>query len=148
MSSRFLPHRLHPVAGGLALALIVVFLTATMLVELAGDAAAIATVKTAILWTIPLLVVAMATAGATGRALARPDRAASAAKLARMKVIAANGLLVLIPAAWFLAGKAEAGEFDTTFILVQTIEFVAGGINLLLLSRNLRDGLARSEARR
>ncbi|MFD2233564.1 hypothetical protein [Phaeospirillum tilakii] len=147
MSSRSLPRRLHPIAGGLALGLIALFLTATVLVELAGDAPAIATVKSAILWAIPLLVVAMATAGATGRALARPNPAASAAKLARMKLIGANGLLVLIPAAWFLAGKAQAGQFDTAFALVQTLELATGGINLLLLSRNLRAGLIRSESR-
>lgn len=144
--SRFL-RLLHAGAGALALALVLLFLSATVLVELAGDGAAIAGVKGAILWTLPLLVGAMAVAGASGRMLAASFPARAAAKLARMKVIAPNGLLVLIPAAWFLAAKAEAGAFDTAFALVQAVEFVAGGVNLLLLFRNLRDGLARSGAR-
>ena len=37
-----------------------------------------------------------------------------------MPQIAANGILILIPSAWFLASKARATEFDTTFYAVQT----------------------------
>ena len=62
-------------------------------------------------------------------------------KLKRMPIIAANGLLVLIPSALFLAAKAGAGEFDTAFYAVQAIELIAGAVNLVLLSMNMRDGL-------
>jgi hypothetical protein len=35
-----------------------------------------------------------------------------------MPLIAANGILVLIPSALFLASKARAGQFDTSFYAV------------------------------
>ena len=58
-----------------------------------------------------------------------------------MPLIAANGLVVLIPAALFLAFKARAAEFDTVFYAVQALELVAGAANITLLGLNLRDGL-------
>ena len=63
------------------------------------------------------------------------------AKKTRMPVIALNGLLILVPAAWFLASKAAAGEFDNTFYAVQAIELVAGAANLTMMGLNIRDGL-------
>ena len=62
-------------------------------------------------------------------------------KLRRMPIIAANGVLILVPAALFLAMKARGGAFDGAFYAVQAIELVAGAINLALLSLSLRDGL-------
>jgi len=58
-----------------------------------------------------------------------------------MPIIAANGLLVLMPAAFYLAWKAHAGAFDANFYLVQVIEIVAGAMNITLLGQNMRDGL-------
>ena len=43
-----------------------------------------------------------------------------------MQVTAANGILVLIPSALFLASKARAAEFDTVFYAVQALELAAG----------------------
>jgi hypothetical protein len=51
------------------------------------------------------------------------------------------GVLILIPAALFLASKARAGEFDTAFYAVQVIELVTGAVNITLLGLNMRDGL-------
>ena len=59
----------------------------------------------------------------------------------RMRIIAGNGILVLIPSALFLASKARAGEFDTSFYVVQVLELAAGAMNIALLGLNLRDGL-------
>jgi hypothetical protein len=58
-----------------------------------------------------------------------------------MPLIAANGVLVLIPSALFLAFKARAGEFDTSFYAVQALELAAGAANIALLGLNMRDGL-------
>jgi hypothetical protein len=62
------------------------------------------------------------------------------------------GLLILIPAALFLAAKARGGEFDAAFYAVQTLELIAGAINLVLLWLSMRYGLAlaagRANARR
>jgi hypothetical protein len=57
-----------------------------------------------------------------------------------MPIIALNGLLVLVPAAVFLAGRASAGRFDAIFYVVQAIELIAGAANLMLIGLNMRDG--------
>ena len=64
-----------------------------------------------------------------------------AGKLKRMRLIAANGILVLVPSVLFLAWKAGHGEFDAAFIAVQLVEFAAGSLNLALMGLNIRDGL-------
>jgi len=51
----------------------------------------------------------------------------------RMPLIAANGILVLIPSALFLAFKARAAEFDVAFYAVQSLELAAGAANIALL---------------
>lgn len=58
-----------------------------------------------------------------------------------MPIIAANGIVVLIPSALFLASKARTGDFDTTFYVVQMIELTVGAVNLALLVLSMRDGL-------
>jgi hypothetical protein len=133
---------IHPVAGALALLTIAIFWLSTAMSELFASRAAVVAVKTAIPWGFLLLIPALAAAGGTGFALARGRRAGLiGAKLKRMPFVAANGLLVLIPCALFLASKASAGEFDTSFYLVQALELVAGPVNITLLGLNMRDGL-------
>ena len=63
------------------------------------------------------------------------------AKVKRMPIIAANGILILVPAALFLAFKASHDEFDSIFYTVQALELVAGTTNISLLGLNMRDGL-------
>lgn len=133
----------HRVAGIGALALIAVFWTSTVIVELVGSHAAVAAVKTAILWALPVMVALMAAAGGSGMAMAPRARAGVLlAKRRRMPFIAANGLLVLVPSAIFLALRAGAGQFDTAFMIVQAVELVAGAVNITLLALNARDGFA------
>lgn len=55
------------------------------------------------------------------------------AKIKRVPFVASNGILVLIPAALFLASKAKAADFNTTFYEVQTLELLAGATNIFLL---------------
>lgn len=132
----------HPIAGGLALLSIAVFWTATLLSELFGSQALVVAVKTAIPWGLLLLIPALAAAGGTGfaRAKGRGGRMIQA-KRRRMPVIALNGLILLLPAALFLAMKARAGVFDWAFYAVQAVELVAGAVNFVLLGLNMRDGL-------
>ncbi len=132
----------HPVAGVLALATILSFWLSTLLSELFASTAVITTVKTLIPWGFLILVPAMALAGMTGFRLAKSRRGPVVAQMRkRMPIIAANGILVLIPAALYLAGKAQAGQFDTSFYIVQVIELIAGAVNITLLGLNMRDGL-------
>ena len=144
-----MPRIIHPVAGALAFLLIGTFWLSTVASELFATRATIAIVKTAIPWGFLLLVPALAATAGTGLLLAKGQRGgAVGAKLKRMPFIAANGLLVLIPSAFFLASKARAGDFGNAFYLVQALELVAGATNLTLLGLNMRDGLQLTRWRR
>lgn len=132
----------HPIAGSLALGLIASFWLSTVAAELFSPVETIVAVKTAIPYGFLLLVPLLAAAGGSGFALAGGKRVGPiGAKLKRMRMIAANGLLVLIPSALFLAFKAKAGEFGSSFYAVQALELVAGATNMALLALNLRDGM-------
>ncbi|NCP18952.1 MAG: hypothetical protein GW855_07325 [Erythrobacter sp.] len=133
---------IHPIAGTLATLLVASFWLSTVIVEAFGTHAQIAVVKLAIPWGFLLLVPALAATGGTGLIRARGHRGGIVErKLRRMPIIAANGVLVLIPSALFLAWKAGAGAFDTAFYAVQAVELVAGAANFTLLALNMRDGL-------
>jgi hypothetical protein len=133
---------IHPVAGFVALLTIATFWLSTALSELFASEAIVTMVKNAILWGFLLLVPALAATGGSGFALARGRRAGLVgAKIKRMPFIAGNGLMILIPSAFFLASKANGAEFDATFYAVQTLELGAGAANIALLGLNMRDGL-------
>ncbi|MGI6245311.1 MAG: hypothetical protein ACOYJQ_06045 [Pseudochelatococcus sp.] len=137
-----MPKIIHPIAGLIAILTIAAFWLSTAISELFASEATVAAVKTAIPWGFLLLVPALAATGGTGFALAKERRTGLVnAKIKRMPLIAANGMLVLIPAALFLAVKAKASEFDTVFYAVQALELAAGATNITLLGLNMRDGL-------
>jgi len=137
--------KIHAATGTLALITIATFWSSTILTELLGSHTQVAMLKTGILWGMLILIPAMATAGATGAALGRKWRLPQVkTKSARMKIIAANGLLILLPSAVFLALRAQAGMFDGWFYGIQAIELIAGATNITLLTLNLRAGLALS----
>ena len=140
---------IHPIAGAIGLATIATFWLSTAFAELFGFQALVTAVKTAIPWGFFLLIPALAAAGASGFALAKGARTGLiGAKAKRMPIIAGNGILVLIPAALFLAAKARAGEFDGAFYAVQAVELIAGAANITLLGLNMRDGLKMTARRR
>ena len=133
---------IHPMAGVLAILTIATFWLSTAIAELFGSQAVVTTVKTAIPWGFLLLIPALAAAGGSGFAMAKGRRSSLIdTKLKRMPIIAANGILVLIPSALFLASKARADEFDISFYAVQALELAAGAANITLLALNMRDGL-------
>ena len=133
---------IHPLAGAIAILTIAIFWLSTAVVELIGSAAAVVAVKTTIPWGFLLLIPALAAAGGSGLALAAGRRGGLiGAKLKRMPFVAANGVVILIPSALYLAFKARAGEFDASFDAVQALELAAGATNIALLGLNMRDGL-------
>lgn len=135
--------KIHVIAGMLTLLTISTFWVSTLVSELFASYALIATVKTAILWGMLFLIPGMVITGATGAALAKNTRLPQVArKSKRMKIIAANGLLMLLPSAVFLALRAQDGIFDTWFYVIQTIELLAGASNITLLALNMKDGLS------
>lgn len=134
---------LHLAAGVLAPLCIASFFVATVAAELFGTPQTVATVKALIvapgLW---ILLPAMAALGASGFALGRSRGGRLvAAKRRRMPLVAANGLLVLLPCAIVLARWAAAGRFDAGFYAVQALELAAGAINLGLMLASARVGL-------
>jgi len=134
--------RIHPIAGIVGFLMIFIFWTSTVATELLGSYDAIAAVKQAIPWGLLILVPALAATGASGFRLAGASSDPRVArKKARMPFIAGNGLLILIPAALYLAALAGRGDFGGVFYAVQAIELVAGAINLVLMSLSILDGL-------
>lgn len=132
---------IHAVAGILSFLFIGTFWTSTVVSELLLDQSAVTSVKVAITYAFIALIPCMAITGATGFAMGgKSTFPILVAKRRRMPVIAANGVLVLIPAALFLSIKAQAGEFDTWFYTVQGVELLAGATNLFLIGLNIRDG--------
>ncbi len=134
--------RIHPIAGGVALVTIATFWLSTAFSEVFGSEAMVVAVKTTIPWGFLLLIPALALAGGTGFGLAKGRRGGLVgAKVKRMPLIGANGVLILIPSALFLASKASTASFDSAFYAVQALELAAGTANITLLGLNMRDGL-------
>ena len=124
---------IHPLAGALALLTIATFWLSTALAELFASETTVTIVKTAIPWGFLVLIPALMAAGGTGFALAAKRRGGIIdTKIRRMPLIAANGILILIPSALFLASKA---------MRARALELAAGATNIALLSLNMRDGL-------
>jgi hypothetical protein len=134
--------RAHAIFGSIAMLCIFCFWTSTLVTELFMSKEAIVTVKGIILQAMWILIPAMVATGGSGFSLAkgRTGRLVDSKKK-RMPFIAVNGLLVLLPSAFFLHSKALAGAFDASFYAIQAVELVAGAINLWLLSKNMHDGL-------
>lgn len=122
--------KIHAIAGGIGFVMIFLFWTSTVASEFFASHETVATVKALILKGMFIFIPAMAIAGGSGMAMGRNrNEALTSAKKTCMPIIASNGLLILVTAAWFLASTAAAGEFDSTFYAVQTIELVAGAAN-------------------
>jgi hypothetical protein len=136
----------HVVAALLATLTIALFLVSTALLEAFGTHEAVARLKSLVVTPgLFILVPAIAATGGTGFALARGWQGRLVGrKKRRMPLIAANGLLLLTPAAILLDRWASAGVFDARFYVVQAIEFLAGATNLALMGLNVRDGLVLS----
>ena len=133
---------IHPLAGAVGLATIAVFWLSTVVAEAFGSPALVVAVKSAIPWGFLLLIPALAATGASGFSLAKGRRGGlMGVKARRMPFIAANGVLILIPSALFLAARAKAGAFDGAFYAVQAVELIAGATNIALIGLNFRDGL-------
>ena len=134
--------RIHAIAGGIGFLMILLFWTSTVISELFASHATIAAVKAMILQGMVVLIPAMIIAGGSGMYMgSKRTDAPAVAKKKRMPIIAVNGLTVLLPSAWILAGKAAAGDFDAVFYIIQTIELAGGALNLTLMGLNIRDGL-------
>lgn len=133
---------IHPIAGTIAMLCIGSFWLSTLVAELFLSQEAVVLVKHTILQAMWVMIPAMAATGGTGFALTGARKGSLlASKKRRMQIIAANGLLILLPCAFYLSGKAAAGDMDATFYALQIVELVAGATNFSLMVINFRDGL-------
>jgi len=136
---------IHRSAAILATLSIATFFTSTMSVELFGSNESIAMVKGLIVMPgLFILIPCIIITGGTGFALAKIRPGDLISKKKRMPLIAVNGIFILIPTAIFLNQSAHSGDFDSTFYIVQSVELIAGAMNLLLMGLNIRDGLTLS----
>jgi hypothetical protein len=135
---------MHGIAGALAMLTVIVFWSSTAVSELFLDAAAVTAVKRGIaVYGLAVMVLLMMMTGASGFGLGRGNIGKLVTdKRKRMRFVAANGILVMIPCALYLYGKSASGQFDAAFYGVQTIELAAGLVQLILMGMNFRDGLA------
>ena len=132
----------HAATGLMALSLIASFWISTLVSELFLSYDAVELVKRYILDAMWLLIPALAITGGSGAILAKGRlQPILRRKARRMPIIALNGMLILLPAAFYLHTKAAAAEFDGYFYGAQAVELVAGALNLTLIALNLRDGL-------
>jgi hypothetical protein len=136
------PRIFHALAGAIALLTILAFWVSTLVAELFLAESSIMAAKQAILYGMALLVPSIALTGLSGAVLARPRSGPLAQrKAARMRIIAANGLLIMVPASLYLYGKASLRQMDGGFYTVQAVELLVGAVQLFLMGRNFRDGL-------
>ncbi|OPH38307.1 hypothetical protein [Moraxella lacunata] len=132
---------LHKFTAIIATLLIGTFWTSTLISEIFLSEEAVIWVKNAIAYGVFLLMLAMAMTGVSGMKMgAKSKHPKILAKKKRMPMIAVNGLLILLPCAFYLCHKASAGEFDTVFYAVQGVELLAGTVNLRLMFLSMKDG--------
>ena len=138
-----MPNVIHMLAGIVAPLCVATFLCSTVLVGLFGSEAALAQVKSLIVAPgLLILIPALMCAGGSGMFLSRKRKGRLVtAKKSRMPIIAANGLLVLVPCALLLDHWAALEFVGPEFLMVQALELIAGSINLTLMTRNVIDGL-------
>ena len=135
--------KIHLVSSLGATFLIALFFCATLTVELFGSHLEVTRVKHLIvapgLWVLVPLIIS---AGLTGNLMTRGRRGRLLdTKRRRTSVVAATGLLVLVPAALTLNWLASSGDFGGLFYAVQGLELLAGASNLTLIGFNIYDGL-------
>ena len=133
----------HAAAGILAILTVATFWVSSLISELFLDHQAVVLAKGLIAnYGIYGLIFMMASVGGSGFAIGKNKKNRFIdSKTKRMRFLALNALVVMIPSAYFLNTKAVNGEFDTIFYIVQVIELVAGAMQLTLLGLNFRDGL-------
>ena len=133
----------HIVFGILATITICAFFISSIYVEIFSSHEAVARIKSLIVMPgLFILVPAIAVTGGSGFFLSKTRQGRFLElKKRRMPFIAGNGMLILVPCAIYLNSMASQGIYDSIFYLVQTLELIAGALNLALMGLNIRDGM-------
>lgn len=133
--------KIHIIATVIALLTIGSFFTSSLVAELSGDKTLIRDVKEAILFALPLMLIAMPAVGLTGNKLAgKSQNPIVLAKQKRMKFVFMNGV-ALIGLACCLYYRSHYQTIDGIFLTAQIAEFGLGLTNLVLIGLNSKNGL-------
>lgn len=133
--------RVHLVTTLVAGLTISSFFSFSLIAEISRDTLFIKQVKTGILYSLPLLVIAMPTLALSGKKLAgNSTNPLIVQKMNRMKIIALNGML-LVSLAIYLYYHTRYQAIDRTFLYVQLVELLLGATNLSLIFMNTKAGL-------
>ncbi|NVK47673.1 MAG: hypothetical protein HWE33_15360 [Rhodobacteraceae bacterium] len=140
--------KIHAAFGAAALLIIATFWTATVTTIVIGDKYLIAMAKLGIAWGLLALIPMLILTGVSGNRLGQNMRGPLiGAKQKRMKIIAFNGIVFLVPSALILLPLAMQGQGGLLYWTIQTLELLAGATNITLLGLNMRDGLRLSRRR-
>jgi hypothetical protein len=141
---------IHGLAGALAILTIATFWSSSFVSEVFLTDAAVIEVKRSIVnYGLLPFVLLMAISGGSGNFLTKNrQNMIIRSKMRRMKILALNGFIVMIPSALYLHHKASLSEFDRIFYSVQVLELAVGLLQLFLLSQNFREGLLLSGRQR
>jgi len=133
---------LHQITAAAGLMTIASFLLATVVSETIGDLELIAEVKKMIVDGLLLLLVCIPLTVISGKRMAAlyPNNPYVEAKARRMKWIAINAVIFLIPLALGLNYLAQIGRFDIIFYSLQILEFICGATNIFLFTKMFSDG--------
>jgi len=132
---------IHITATIIAVITIASFFISSLAAENDGSKTAIREVKEVILFSLPVLLIAMPALGATGNMLAgKFQNPVVVAKKRRMKFVFVNGL-TLISLACFLYYRSHYQTIDGIFLAAQLAEFALGLTNLVLIGLNIKSGL-------
>ncbi len=140
--------KFHAAFGAAALLIIATFWAATVTTIVIGDKYLIAMAKLGIAWSLLALIPMLILTGLSGYRLGQNMRGPLiGTKQKRMKIIAFNGILFLVPSALILLPLAMQGQGGLLYWIIQAIELLAGATNITLLGLNMRDGLRLSRRR-
>ena len=129
---------LQRIAEILAISTILIFFLTSLYAEVTGNPNTILSVKTFIIFAIPLMLIFMPTIAITGKKMIKlSDSQLLKNKANRIKWIALNGIGLMILAV-VLYLRAKNHQIDATMAL-QLMEFCFGIINISILSLMIRD---------
>ncbi|CAI3952924.1 MULTISPECIES: hypothetical protein [Commensalibacter] len=133
---------IHRITGVMALVILLIFWLSTVTSELIGNIDYIKSVKFLIPYGFFILIPALVATGGTGFNIAgKINNKTASNKKKRMSLIALNGLCILIPCALYLRYLAVHEQFNSIFLIVQMIELIAGGVNIVMLILNVKAGI-------
>lgn len=132
---------IHVVASLLALLTVFTFFTSTVIIEITSSVEQIAGLKERIFFALPLMLLTMPVVGLSGKKLAGRSKSPIVnRKMKRMKLVAINGMLLIILATLLYVLSRDL-QLGTTFYLLQGLELLLGGVNISLMILSVRDGM-------